>query len=88
MTPPDRPYHVPVLAREVVDLLVTDPNGRYVDGTLGGEGTPAGSWSGWGLQGPCLGSTGIPTLWPLPPTWPGTPAYGFGRGTSGTWPSS
>lgn len=31
-------YHTPVLVREAVDMLVTDPNGIYVDGTLGGGG--------------------------------------------------
>ena len=34
-------YHAPVLAREVVEGLVTDPNGVYVDGTLGGGGHTA-----------------------------------------------
>ncbi len=30
--------HVPVLLNEAVDFLVTDPEGIYVDGTLGGGG--------------------------------------------------
>ena len=34
-------YHAPVLAREVVEGLVTDPAGVYVDGTLGGGGHTA-----------------------------------------------
>lgn len=34
-------YHAPVLSREVVDLLVADPSGTYVDGTLGGGGHSA-----------------------------------------------
>ena len=34
-------YHAPVLAAETVDLLVTDPAGLYVDGTLGGGGHSA-----------------------------------------------
>jgi 16S rRNA (cytosine1402-N4)-methyltransferase len=35
------PYHAPVLAAETVELLVTDPAGLYVDGTLGGGGHSA-----------------------------------------------
>mmetsp|Transcript_14561 Transcript_14561/g.17639 ORF Transcript_14561/g.17639 Transcript_14561/m.17639 type:complete len:242 (-) Transcript_14561:496-1221(-) len=31
-------YHVPVLAEECVDWLVTDVDGLYIDGTLGGGG--------------------------------------------------
>lgn len=31
-------YHVPVLRDEVLEMLVTDPDGVYVDGTLGGGG--------------------------------------------------
>ncbi|NNF59662.1 MAG: 16S rRNA (cytosine(1402)-N(4))-methyltransferase RsmH [Rhodothermaceae bacterium] len=34
-------YHAPVLAREVVEGLVTNPSGVYVDGTLGGGGHAA-----------------------------------------------
>ena len=34
-------YHDPVLVRETVELLVTDPVGVYVDGTLGGGGHSA-----------------------------------------------
>jgi 16S rRNA (cytosine1402-N4)-methyltransferase len=52
MTQPDRQdqpqrapyatgYHAPVLYKEVVDELVTDPAGTYVDGTLGGGGHAA-----------------------------------------------
>ena len=34
-------YHAPVLLAETLDLLVTDPDGLYVDGTLGGGGHSA-----------------------------------------------
>ena len=34
-------YHAPVLLAETLDLLVTDPAGLYVDGTLGGGGHSA-----------------------------------------------
>ncbi len=33
--------HVPVLLHEAVDMLVTDPEGTYVDGTVGGGGHAA-----------------------------------------------
>jgi 16S rRNA (cytosine1402-N4)-methyltransferase len=32
------PYHIPVLRNEVIKFLVTNPDGVYVDGTLGGAG--------------------------------------------------
>ncbi len=34
-------YHAPVLLAETLDLLVTDPSGLYIDGTLGGGGHSA-----------------------------------------------
>ena len=27
--------HIPIMAAQIADLLLTDPNGVYVDGTLG-----------------------------------------------------
>ncbi|MBP3193404.1 16S rRNA (cytosine(1402)-N(4))-methyltransferase RsmH [Natronogracilivirga saccharolytica] len=37
----DVSYHKPVLLNEAIQYLVTDPNGVYVDGTLGGGGHSA-----------------------------------------------
>ena len=34
----DNVYHVPVLLEQTLDLLITDPDGVYIDGTLGGGG--------------------------------------------------
>ena len=40
--------HVSVLLKETVGNLITDPNGIYVDGTLGGAGTSDRDRSGCG----------------------------------------
>lgn len=34
----NRPYHIPVLLQQTIELLVTEPNGIYVDVTFGGGG--------------------------------------------------
>jgi 16S rRNA (cytosine1402-N4)-methyltransferase len=37
-TEESRAYHHPVLLHEIVDILITNPAGTYIDGTLGGGG--------------------------------------------------
>ncbi|MDX1531535.1 MAG: 16S rRNA (cytosine(1402)-N(4))-methyltransferase, partial [Rhodothermales bacterium] len=49
------PYHAPVLYREVVEGLVTDPAGVYVDGTLGGGGHAAALLDALGPEGQVVG---------------------------------
>jgi len=49
------PGHVPVLMEEAVQLLLTDPNGTYVDATLGGGGHAAAILSALGEGGRLLG---------------------------------
>ncbi|MEP0547132.1 MAG: 16S rRNA (cytosine(1402)-N(4))-methyltransferase RsmH [Rhodothermales bacterium] len=48
-------YHAPVLYKEVVDGLVTDPAGTYVDGTLGGGGHAAALLDRLGPDGCVIG---------------------------------
>ncbi len=48
-------YHAPVLYKEVVDGLVTDPAGTYVDGTLGGGGHAAALLDRLGPEGTVIG---------------------------------
>ncbi len=66
MTRPSRPradqpapyatgYHAPVLYKEVVDGLVTEHSGVYVDGTLGGGGHAAALLDALGTAGRVVG---------------------------------
>ncbi|MEM8557901.1 MAG: 16S rRNA (cytosine(1402)-N(4))-methyltransferase RsmH [Bacteroidota bacterium] len=48
-------YHAPVLVEAVVDLLVTDPAGLYIDGTLGGGGHTAALLDRLGSEGRVIG---------------------------------
>lgn len=48
-------YHAPVLVREVVDALVTDSAGVYIDGTLGGGGHSAALLDAFGPDGLVIG---------------------------------
>lgn len=48
-------YHTPVLLKEVIELLVTDPNGIYVDGTIGGGGHSQGILEKLGTNGRIFG---------------------------------
>jgi len=49
------PGHVPVLKEEAVRLLLTDPNGTYVDATLGGGGHAAAVLESLGGNGRVVG---------------------------------
>ena len=54
-TPYATGYHAPVLVRETVELLVTDPAGLYLDGTLGGGGHSAALLDALGPGGRVIG---------------------------------
>lgn len=47
----DYDYHLPVLLKDSVDFLASDPNGIYIDGTLGGGGHSNEILSRLGPQG-------------------------------------
>ncbi len=49
------PGHVPVLKEETVQLLLTDPNGTYVDATYGGGGHAAAILASLGVDGMVVG---------------------------------
>jgi 16S rRNA (cytosine1402-N4)-methyltransferase len=51
----EMPGHVPVLKEEAVQLLLTDPNGTYVDATLGGGGHAAAILDSLGVDGRLVG---------------------------------
>jgi len=40
--PDSEPYHIPVMFRQTIQMLVSNPHGTFVDGTLGGGGHTAG----------------------------------------------
>lgn len=48
-------YHAPVLCNSVIETLVTDPEGTYVDGTLGGAGHSKALLERLGAQGRVIG---------------------------------
>ena len=54
-TPYATGYHAPVLLRETIELLVTDPGGLYLDGTLGGGGHSAALLDALGPHGRVIG---------------------------------
>jgi 16S rRNA (cytosine1402-N4)-methyltransferase len=51
----DRPAHRPVLMEEAIRLLLTDPNGIYLDATLGGAGHSAALLASLGARGQVVG---------------------------------
>lgn len=52
---PKYSYHVPVLVREAIHYLITDPSGLYVDATLGGGGYSEVIFSSLDHQGRVIG---------------------------------
>ena len=48
-------YHEPVLLKEAVEVLISDPNGIYIDGTLGGGGHSTAILNALGESGKVFG---------------------------------
>ena len=48
-------YHEPVLLKEAVEVLISDPNGIYIDGTLGGGGHSTAILKALGESGKVFG---------------------------------
>src|SRR5437763_16973941 len=48
-------YHLPVMADEIVEFMVTDPQGLYLDATLGGGGHAARILAALGPEGGLIG---------------------------------
>jgi 16S rRNA (cytosine1402-N4)-methyltransferase len=59
----DREYHRPVMAEEVVDLMVPVPAGVVVDATFGGGGHAVRLRSALGPATGCWGSIAIQRRW-------------------------
>ncbi len=51
----DFDYHLPVMLRETVEILITDKNGIYIDGTIGGGGHTAAILEKLGTGGKLFG---------------------------------
>ena len=59
-------FHVPVLGPEVVEHLITDPDGTYVDATLGGGGHAELILEQLGSDGRLIGVDRDPALETVP----------------------
>src|SRR5258708_3060021 len=71
------PGHVPVLKEETVQLLLTDPNGTYVDATLGAAGHPPPILQSLGVGARLARRTGSPVRVAA------RALFGSGRGPAG-----